>query len=84
MGFIAPILGGALLKKAITPKAPTVQTPEAQPAAQPAVSAPTADNKQETGVDTTGQTLKRKAKGKKGLMINTSGGGSAGGTGLNI
>ena len=81
MGFIAPILGGALLKKAITPKAPTVQT---QTAAQPAVSAPTADNKQETGVDTTGQTLKRKAKGKKGLMINTSGGGSAGGTGLNI
>ena len=82
MGFIAPILGGALLTKAITPKAPTVQTPKA--AAQPAVSAPTADNKQETGVDTTGQTLKRKAKGKKGLMINTSGGGSAGGTGLNI
>ena len=80
MGFIAPILGGALLKKAITPNAPTVQTP----AAQPAVSAPTADNKQETGVDTTGQTLKRKANGKKGLMINTSGGGSAGGTGLNI
>lgn len=80
MGFIAPILGAALLKKAITPKAPKVQTP----AAQPAVSAPTADNKQETGVDTTGQTLKRKAKGKKGLMINTSGGGSAGGTGLNI
>lgn len=77
MGFIAPILGGVLLKKAITPKAP-------KPPAQPAVSAPTADNKQETGVDTTVQTLKRKAKGKKGLMINTTEGGSAGGTGLNI
>ena len=79
MGFIAPILGGVLLKKALTPKAPTMR-----PEAQPAVSAPTADNKQETGVDTAGQTLKRKAKGKKGLMIDTSGGGSAGGTGLNI
>lgn len=86
MGFIAPIVGaiagGKAIKKALTPNVPKVET-----SAQPAAAAASPEIKQETGVDTTGETLKRRARGKKGLMINptnTSGGGSAGGTGLNI
>lgn len=95
MGFIAPLIGAAVVAhktvsaykkaKAPTPAAPTPEAPAA-PAPAVAVSAP--DSKQETGVDSTGERLKRKARGKKGLMINavsnTSGGGLAGGTGLNI
>lgn len=86
MGFIAPLLGAFAVKKAIdTPK---VETPTQQTAATPAAAVMAPDSKQETGVDSTGETLKRKARGKKGLMINagsnTSGGGSTGGTGLNI
>jgi len=66
MGFI---------KKLFRPKTPDIP-------ATPAVTAPTGDLKQDTDIETQGQALKRKAKGKKGLMISSSGG--AGGTGLNI
>ena len=61
-----------------TPKVPTT-------AAAP-VTAPSADVSQNTNVDTVGQALKRKARGKTGLTIaaNFSGGTSNGGTGLNI
>lgn len=70
------------LKNIVSPQAPKVEqvvTPTPAPMAAP-VSA-------ETGVDTTGKQLQRKAKGKKGLMISnnpTSSGGGVGGTGLNI
>ena len=75
MGFVSKIF---------RPSVPKQETP-AQPAAD--VSAPTST--QESAVDSTGDSLKRKAKGKKGLMItstasNSTGGGTSGGTGLNI
>lgn len=57
--------------------------PDTPPApATPAVSAPAVEMKQETGVETQGQSMKRKAKGKKGLMIDSGKG--LGGTGLNV
>lgn len=82
LGFIAKAF---VAKKAVDSIKPDVPKQEAP--ATPAVNAPTPEANAETGVDTTGMELKRKAKGKKGLMIqptNTSGGGSTGGTGLNI
>lgn len=86
MGFIAPLIGAFVAKKAF--RAPKAETTAVETAAAPAAAVSAPDSKQETGVDSTGETLKRKARGKKGLMINavsnTSGGGSAGGTGLNI
>lgn len=89
MGFVAPLVGGVLaskaIKKAVTPSSSSTNTTTT--AATPAVAAATPEGKQDTGVDTTGESLKRKAKGKKGLMINasnTTGGGSTGGTGLNL
>ena len=94
MGFVAKAVGGFLgkalfgwgaskvVKKVLTPEV-TVPKQEMPLPAQPAPPAPP---QQETGVDTTGMQIKRKAKGKRGLMIqptNTTGGGSVG-TGLNI
>lgn len=79
LGWVASAFAG---KKAVDSLKPKVENP-----ATPAVAAPEAEVKQETGVDTTGQKLKRKARGKKGLTIqpnNVTGGGSVGGTGLNI
>lgn len=80
LGWVASAFVG---KKAVDAmKPPKVETP-----ATPAVTAPEAEVKQEIGVDTTGQRIKRKARGKKGLTIqpnNVTGGGSVGGTGLNI
>ena len=77
MGFVSKIFRGPSV---------TVQKQEAPAPAAAPVSDPTA--KQDTAVDTNGDTLKRKAKGKKGLMINgganSTGGGTYGGTGLNI
>lgn len=56
---------------------PKVNIPKVEPTAAPASTAPIADTKQETGLDTVASTLKRKAQGKKGLMISQ-------GSGLNI
>lgn len=85
MGGVLGWVGGLFAaKKAADAMKPNIkqETP-----ATPAVAAPNPDVQQETGVDTTGEAIKRKAKGKRGLMIqptNTTGGGSVGGTGLNI
>lgn len=79
LGWVASAFAG---KKAVDSLKPKTENP-----ATPAVAAPDTEVKQETGVDTTGQKLKRKARGKKGLTIqpnNVTGGGSVGGTGLNI
>lgn len=78
------LVGGLFGKKAL--KTPKVETTTANTAiAQPAAAVDAPDAKTETGVDTTGETLKRKARGKKGLMINpTNTGGGSSGTGLNI
>lgn len=77
MGFVSKIFRG-----------PSVSVPKQETPAQPAPDAPTPTSKQESAVDSTGESLKRKAKGKRGLMINTAsnstGGGTSGGTGLNI
>mgnify|MGYP005838153939 CR=1 FL=1 len=55
------------------------------PAPAPAVQAPVETVNKDTEVDTNGITLKRKSKGKKGLMIEaTNVGSGANGTGLNI
>lgn len=76
MGFVSKIFS------------PKVSVPKQETPAQPAadVSAPTSN--QESAVDSSGESLKRKAKGKRGLMINSAsnstGGGTSGGTGLNI
>ena len=76
MGFVSKIFS------------PKVSVPKQETPAQPApdVAAPTSN--QESAVDSTGESLKRKSKGKRGLMINTAsnstGGGTSGGTGLNI
>lgn len=81
MGFVSKIFSGPSV---------TVQKQEAPATATATAAAPVSDNtaKQDTAVDTNGDTLKRKAKGKKGLMINgganSTGGGTSGGTGLNI
>lgn len=79
MGFVSKIFS----PKVSVPKQETPAQP-AQPAAD--VSAPTSN--QESAVDSSGESLKRKAKGKRGLMIssasNSTGGGTSGGTGLNI
>ena len=97
MGFVSKAVGGFLgkalfgwgaskvVKKVLTPKI-TVPRQEIDIPAPPAPPAPVAIPQQETGVDKTGMQIKRKAKGKRGLMIqptNTTGGGSVG-TGLNI
>lgn len=86
MGGVLGWVGGLFAaKKAVDAAKPNI--PKAETPATPAVAAPNPDVQQEIGVDTTGNVIKRKAKGKKGLMIqptNTTGGGSVGGTGLNI
>lgn len=82
LGLVASVFAG---KKAIDSLKPKVENPDTP--ATPAVAAPDAEVKRETGVDTTGRKLKRKARGKKGLIIqpnNLTGGGTVGGTGLNI
>ena len=77
MGFVSKIFRG-----------PSVSVPKQETPAQPAPDAPTPTSTQESAVDSTGESLKRKAKGKRGLMIasasNSTGGGTSGGTGLNI
>ena len=76
MGFVSKIFS------------PRVSVPKQETPAQaaPDVTAPTSN--QESAVDSNGESLKRKAKGKRGLMINaasnSTGGGTSGGTGLNI
>ena len=76
MGFVSKIFS------------PKVSVPKQETPAQaaPDVTAPTSN--QESAVDSSGESLKRKAKGKRGLMINSAsnstGGGTSGGTGLNI
>lgn len=83
-GVVAPVLGLFAAKKAVDAATPKQEAAQAQTPG--AAAAPAADaKKQETGLDTTGASLKRKANGKKSLMIatNTTGGGSTG-TGLNI
>lgn len=87
MGSVFSWVAGALFgKRMIDSMKPSV--PKQDIPATPAVPAPTVTSNQETGVDTTGQQIKRKAKGKRGLMIQpTNTGGSAtgiGGTGLNL
>ena len=82
LGFITKAFAAKKAVDSIKPDVPKQENP-----ATPAVAAPTVDNSPQTGVDTTGMELKRKAKGKRGLMIQptkTTGGGSSGGTGLNI
>ena len=76
MGFVSKIFS------------PKVSVPKQETPAQaaPDVTAPTSN--QESAVDSSGESLKRTAKGKRGLMINaasnSTGGGTSGGTGLNI
>lgn len=82
LGLTGGLFAAKKAADAMKPDIPKAETP-----ATPAVSAPNPDVRQETGVDAIGKAIKRKAKGKKGLMIqptNTTGGGSVGGTGLNI
>lgn len=82
LGLVAKVFAAKKAVDSMKPDIPKQETPAA-----PAVAAPNVDNSPQTGVDTTGMELKRKAKGKRGLMIqptNTTGGGSSSGTGLNI
>jgi len=80
--LITWLLGGAVAKKALRTDITKPDTPET-PAA-PAAPAPTTDT-QQTGVETTSASLRRKARGKRGLTIQLgSSTGSSGGTGLNI
>lgn len=79
MGFITSLVAGALMAKKIeSPKLnATVPSP-----AQPAATVTPSDIRPETGADSIGTILRKKAKGKQSLMIPTSGRSS--GTGLNI
>lgn len=63
---------------------PKVSVPQQQAAAAPAVAAPAPEVNQATDVDSTGENLKRKSRGKQGLTIAQNVSGGAGGTGLNI
>lgn len=74
-----------VVKNLVDPQKAAAQNVEQTPQAQAAPQAAPQDTTQQTGVDTTGMTLKRKAKGKRSLMINPSNtGGGTDGTGLNI
>lgn len=79
-GFVPVLLGAAAMKKAA--KAPSVQTTQAETAAQPAAEAAAPPQTAETNADSPSTVLKKKAKGKSSLTIST--GSSSGGTGLNI
>lgn len=65
---------------------PKISTTTAAAPAAVAVSAPPPVVGKETEVDSTGESIKRKARGKNSLTIAStiSGGGANGGTGLNI
>lgn len=54
-----------------------------QAAPAPAVAAPPEEVNQSTDVDSTGENLKRKSRGKQGLTIANNFSGN-GGTGLNV
>jgi hypothetical protein len=74
-----------ILKNIVDPPEAKVVQQTAEPTAQAAPTAAPTANQQETGVDTTGMTLKRKAKGKRALMISPANTGSGtNGTGLNL